>query len=302
MWRRIRYTQTDVFRLHSACSARQKSTFGVAIDVDGVLIRGKVPIPGAASVLQGLQDRAIPHVIMTNAGGYVEERKAEQLSEILNYEIDPKKMCLSHSPMRKLAAKYKNELVLAVGKDCTDLSAVMKKYGFQNALTVGQLHNNFPKLYPDIPISSDAERLNMVQLELCKHQFAAVFVLIDPIYWGRELQIVMDVVCAQEGRLGDKGLRQQVRVRMYWTTISERQMQQVPIYSACMDFQYMSDFHLPRYGAGAFRAVLEVYCLILQSIRIDVSCSICIIGQPDIIWSKRSMESRKRPRLSMWRS
>ncbi|KAL0583652.1 hypothetical protein ABG067_006465 [Albugo candida] len=230
-----------LWTLHSSsCGDAFKSTFGVAIDVDGVLIRGKVPIPGAASVLQGLQDRAIPHVIMTNAGGYVEERKAEQLSEILNYEIDPKKMCLSHSPMRKLAAKYKNELVLAVGKDCTDLSAVMKKYGFQNALTVGQLHNNFPKLYPDIPISSDAERLNMVQLELCKHQFAAVFVLIDPIYWGRELQIVMDVVCAQEGRLGDKGLRQQV-----------------PVYSACMDFQYMSDFHLPRYGAGAFRAVLE---------------------------------------------
>ena len=33
--------------------------------------------------------------------------------------------------------------------------------------------------------------------------------------------------------------------------------QHVPLYSACSDFQYVGDFHLPRYGAGAFHAVLE---------------------------------------------
>lgn len=32
---------------------------------------------------------------------------------------------------------------------------------------------------------------------------------------------------------------------------------QVPLYSACSDFQYVGEFHLPRYGAGAFRAVME---------------------------------------------
>lgn len=31
----------------------------------------------------------------------------------------------------------------------------------------------------------------------------------------------------------------------------------MPLYSACSDFQYVGEFHLPRYGAGAFRAVME---------------------------------------------
>lgn len=29
------------------------------------------------------------------------------------------------------------------------------------------------------------------------------------------------------------------------------------MYSACADFQFVGEFHLPRYGSGAFRAVLE---------------------------------------------
>ncbi|KAI9915748.1 hypothetical protein PsorP6_007656 [Peronosclerospora sorghi] len=57
------------------------------------------------------------------------------------------------------------------------------------------------------------------------HAFRAVFVLIDPIYWGRELQIVMDVRFSPNRHLGRR--------------------------------TYVGDFHLPRYGAGAFHALLE---------------------------------------------
>lgn len=213
-----------------------KPTFGVVFDVDGVLLRGKQAIPGARQVLQDLKANDIPFAIMTNGGGYPEEKKAAQISEIVGETVSADLLCMSHTPMRQLVDKHGDELVLAVGKDCDELSAVMHNYGFKNVVTVGQLHSHFPTMYPDIKLDAHVPHGGRFDQE----QFGAVFVLIDPIYWGRELQIVMDVLCSQQGTLGRNGERQSV-----------------PLYSACSDFQYVGEFHLPRYGAGAFRAVME---------------------------------------------
>ncbi|TMW55736.1 hypothetical protein Poli38472_010618 [Pythium oligandrum] len=226
--------QTQRAGFASASSAGD-STFGVVFDVDGVLLRGKKAIPGARQVLEDLKKNDIPFAIMTNGGGYPEAKKAKQVSEILGFEIPVDLLCMSHTPMKTLAEKHRDDLVLAVGKDCDDLNAVMSSYGFKNFVTVGELHNHFPTMYPDIKLETIPHGGRFE-----REAFGAVFVLIDPIYWGRELQIVMDVLCAQEGRLG-----------------SNAPHQNVPLYSACSDFQYVGEFHLPRYGAGAFRAVME---------------------------------------------
>lgn len=223
-------------RFLSASAPSSASTFGVVFDVDGVLLRGKTPIPGAREVLEELRAQQIPWAIMTNGGGYPEVKKARQIAQILGVDVDPAFLCMSHTPMRALAAKHRDDLVLAVGKDCDELSAVMDSYGFRNVVTVGQLHAHYPTMYPDIKILGDLPLGGRFD----QQHFGAVFVLIDPIYWGRELQIVMDVLCAQDGRLGHHGGKQHV-----------------PLYSACSDFQYVGEFHLPRYGAGAFRAVME---------------------------------------------
>ncbi|KAF1315540.1 Tigr01456 family had hydrolase, partial [Globisporangium splendens] len=220
----------------SSSSSSSKSTFGVVFDVDGVLLRGKTPIPGAKEVLLDLRANDIPFAILTNGGGYPEAKKAQQISQILGVELAPEFTCLSHTPMRTLADKHRDDLVLAVGKDCDEVSAIMANYGFKNVVTVGQLHNHFPTMYPDIKVQGDVPHGGRFE----KQQFGAVFVLIDPIYWGRELQIVMDVLCSQEGLLHQDGGKQHV-----------------PLYSACSDFQYVGEYNLPRYGAGAFRAVME---------------------------------------------
>jgi HAD superfamily hydrolase (TIGR01456 family) len=190
----------------TARSFSSKPTFGVVFDVDGVLLRGKNAIPGAREVIDDLKKNEIPFAIMTNGGGYLEEKKAKQVSEILGTEISTDIMCMSHTPMKTLVDKHGDDLVLAVGKDCNDIHAVMTSYGFKNVVTVGQLHNHFPTMYPDIKLDTipHGGRFD-------KESFGAVFVLIDPIYWGRELQIVMDVLCAQEGRLGKNAEKQHVR-------------------------------------------------------------------------------------------
>ncbi|TDH68192.1 hypothetical protein CCR75_004105 [Bremia lactucae] len=229
-----------------ASRRRFASTFGVAFDVDGVLLRGKTPIPGAREVLLELQATNTPFAIMTNGGGYPEAIKARQIEHILggNVSIPTDRLCMSHTPMRELARKHGNELVLAVGKDGTELHQVLANYGFKHVVTVDQLHRHFPSMYPDVSVHEPLEHNGRFNLQ----PFGAILVLIDPIYWGRELQVIMDVLCSPNGLFG---------LRTASTTSQRSDRQCIPLYSACSDFQYVGEFHLPRYGAGAFHAVLE---------------------------------------------
>lgn len=191
----------------SSSSSGGKPTFGVVFDVDGVLLRGRTPIPGAKEVLQDLRENDIPFAIMTNGGGYPEAKKAKQISQIIGVDLSEELLCMSHTPMRTLVDKHGDDLVLAVGKDCDEISALMANYGFKNVVTVGQLHSHYPTMYPDIKVVGDVPLAGRFDTQ----PFGAVFVLIDPIYWGRELQIVMDVLCSQEGHLGKHGGKQHVR-------------------------------------------------------------------------------------------
>ncbi|CEG47245.1 Predicted phosphatase [Plasmopara halstedii] len=224
---------------------RQFSTFGVVFDVDGVLLRGKTPIPGAREVLEELEATKIPFAIMTNGGGYPESKKARQIESILGgkVSIPAERVCMSHTPMRELALKHGDELVLVVGKDCDELHTVLANYGFNHVITVDQLHCHFPSMYPDIKVREPLAHNGRFDSQ----PFAAVFVLIDPIYWGRELQIIMDILCSPSGLFGLRAIDGD----------SNGERQHVPLYSACSDFQYVGEFHLPRYGAGAFHAMLE---------------------------------------------
>jgi len=76
-----------------ACAHRGLSTsghsYGVVLDIDGVLLRGGSQIPGAKEALKQLssshllQNKAerVPYIVMTNGGGVTEHTKAKQLSE-----------------------------------------------------------------------------------------------------------------------------------------------------------------------------------------------------------------------------
>ncbi|OWY97724.1 HAD hydrolase protein [Phytophthora megakarya] len=225
-------------------ATRFASTFGVVFDVDGVLLRGKTPIPGAREVLQELEATNTPFAIMTNGGGYREDKKARQIEQILDgVNIPDNRICVSHTPMRDLADKHGDKLVLAVGKDGAEIKNVMSNYGFKHVVTVDQMHRHFPTMYPDVKVAEPLDHDGRFDSQ----PFSAVFVLIDPIYWGRELQIVMDVLCSPDGLLGQRTVERD----------GNGERQHIPLYSACSDFQYVGEFHLPRYGAGAFHAVLE---------------------------------------------
>lgn len=226
----------------------RQSKFGFVFDIDGVLLRGKKRISGVPEILTNLTSNHIPYVIMTNGGGMTEEAKAQGLSTILEIPIDSAKVCLCHTPMKSLLARHRLDRMLLVGKRYEGLAAVARNYGFTNVTTAEDLHARFPLLYPDIQSeqSSSSSSGEIYSLER-EDPIEAIMIMMDPIYWGRELQLIMDVLMAKGGKVGT-----------YDDDSQQQQRAQIPVYTACSDFQYVGEFHLPRYGAGAFRVVLEV--------------------------------------------
>lgn len=68
------------------------SSFGLLFDIDGVLVRGKTPIPAAKQCFKNLVDRSgkykVPVVFVTNAGNCMRQTKAEHLSHLLEVEVN----------------------------------------------------------------------------------------------------------------------------------------------------------------------------------------------------------------------
>ena len=83
-------------------STKVKRSVGVALDIDGVLLRGSHVFPAAKKGLKRLQKHNIPFILLTNGGGDTEQRKAASLSKAFDINIDPSQVVLSHTPMKRL--------------------------------------------------------------------------------------------------------------------------------------------------------------------------------------------------------
>ncbi len=66
-------------------------SFGLLFDIDGVLVRGRMPIPAAKKAFEKLVDSqgqfVVPVVFVTNAGNCLRQTKADQLSHILGVPV-----------------------------------------------------------------------------------------------------------------------------------------------------------------------------------------------------------------------
>ena len=220
------------------------SPFGVAFDIDGVLWRAPAIIPGADTALQRLQGSGVPHVFLTNGGGKTEESKADDMADMYGYAIDPRQVCMSHTPMRGLSEKYEGQLVMVVGKRYQQLRAIAEGYGFapQDIVTVDEVHAAWPDIYPDAESSKDVDVDAVARVDFTR-PVAAVLCMTDPLLWGRETQVVCDVLASSGGVIG--------------TMSPPGAPQTVDLYTSCSDFLYPSRFPVPRFGAGAFNEALD---------------------------------------------
>ncbi|KAL8257677.1 hypothetical protein R6Q59_029718 [Mikania micrantha] len=231
-------------------SAPKRPSFGIAFDIDGVILRGRSPIGDSPKALRRLYDDSgrlkIPYLFLTNGGGIPESRRAKELSQLLGVNIDPIQVVLGHSPFKNLLARFENELVVATGKG--EPAMVMSEYGFKKAVSIDEYASYFNSIDPlspyktwttKQPCNEQRESSESVpSFDVTTERVKAAFVVSDPVDWGRDIQVLCDIL-RSGGLPGDKSEHQPL------------------MYFAADDLEYQAVFPFERLGMGAFRIALE---------------------------------------------
>ena len=208
--------------------------FGLVFDIDGVLIRGKKALPGAAWALQTLERKGIPYALLTNGGGILEAKKKESVCATLGIPDLKGHVILSHTPMKDLLVEeYRDKRCLILG--CREEISVAKSYGFQKIISPQQLAAQHPSAYENWGRILKAEP-DPFQLE----PIEAIIIMHDPIDYHLELQICVDVL---RGR---------------YPRVSRDTFKQPKIYNSNDDLEFSSHFPYPRLAQGVFLHCLEL--------------------------------------------
>lgn len=88
----LRICGTRLFCDNSTLRLSQRTaipSFGVLLDIDGVLVRGRKPIAGVKEALEMLRQAEAPSVFLTNGGLESEKETAERLSDKIGFEVTP---------------------------------------------------------------------------------------------------------------------------------------------------------------------------------------------------------------------
>ncbi|XP_077452321.1 haloacid dehalogenase-like hydrolase domain-containing 5 [Stigmatopora argus] len=217
-----------------------QGSFGLLFDIDGVLVRGRTPIPAAKRCFQKLVDRRgqykVPVVFVTNAGNGLRRAKAEHLSSLLEVEVSPEQVMLSHSPLR-MFTQFHQKCVLVSGQG--PIPEVARALGFQNVVTIDQVREGYPLL--DI-VDHDRRPKDTIPPTKGLQPIDAVILFGEPIRWETNLQLILDVLLT--GGRPDRN----------WDGAPSSQ---VPLLACNMDLLWMAEAKNPRFGHGTFLACLE---------------------------------------------
>ncbi|XP_061908704.1 haloacid dehalogenase-like hydrolase domain-containing 5 isoform X1 [Entelurus aequoreus] len=213
--------------------------FGLLLDIDGVLLRGRMLIPAAKKAVQKLVDPGgdfvVPLVFVTNAGNCLRQKKADQLSHILGVPVSQDQVIMSHSPLR-MFKKFHDKCVLVSGQG--PVLEIAKNLGFKNVISVDMLRESFPLLdmvdhnrRPKLP-ASPVGKLPKVE---------AVVLFGEPIRWETNLQLIIDVLLT-DGNLSSG---------------HQSPRSHLPLLACNMDLMWMAEAQSPRFGHGTFLVCLE---------------------------------------------
>ena len=104
-------------------------------------------------------------------------------------------------------------------------------------MTMDELHEQHPAAFPDIVPTPVHGR----KVEHFHTPIGAVMAIMDPMLWNRDLQLCCDVL-RSNGQIG---------------TVSNDCTQVVPLFMSCPDFEYVTEFPIPRFGSGTFGILLS---------------------------------------------
>ncbi|KAG5421930.1 hypothetical protein I9W82_001023 [Candida metapsilosis] len=240
-------------------------------DIDGVLIRGKKPIPQAKPALELLNREKIPYILMTNGGGVSESQKAKEVAHITGGpNISPLQIVQSHTPMKALVQDPEFNRVLVVGGDGDNARKVAYEYGFNDVIMPIDIVKANKSVSPHAMFTKRDYDEHAVDVDLEK-PIDAILVFNDPRDMSTDIQIVQDLLNSNKGLIGTKRSLKQVE---------DRTKPSIPIIFSNNDYIYANDFPLPRFGQGAFRIITETLYNTTNKLPPPKNLESLIMGKP----------------------
>ncbi|XP_026948916.1 haloacid dehalogenase-like hydrolase domain-containing 5 [Sagmatias obliquidens] len=263
LWRRAARSATGFGGRRFASGSQSPPTFGFLLDIDGVLVRGHQVIPAAREAFRRLVDPQgqlrVPVVFVTNAGNILQCSKAQELSALLGFQVEPDQVILSHSPM-KLFSQHHDKRMLVSGQG--PLVENARALGFKHVVTVDELRAAFPVL-------------DMVDLQrrpkttpLPRNDFPAiegVLLLGEPVRWETSLQLIMDILLSD----GNPG-----------TGLATAPYPHLPVLASNTDLLWMAEAKMPRFGHGTFLLCLEA---VYRKVTGRELCYTGLMGKPSLL-------------------
>jgi HAD superfamily hydrolase (TIGR01456 family) len=243
-------------------------------DIDGVLVHGDRLIPEGKRVLEILNGDnelgiKIPHIFLTNGSGKPEGARVEQLSKILHNPISTEQFIQSHTPMRALAEYYKT--VLVVGGEGYKCREVAEQYGFEDIVVPNDIVAWDPTIAP-YRVFTEEERKTSRPRDFSKTNIEAIMVFSDSRDYATDIQIIMDLLQSENGRLG--------------TRAKDPVSQRIPIYFSQGDMLCPTEHPFPRMSQGAFRIGLEAMYKSLTGVELER----VVYGKPELATYKYADE------------
>ncbi|RPB08758.1 HAD-superfamily hydrolase [Morchella conica CCBAS932] len=257
--------------------------FAFAFDIDGVLMHDTTPTPTATEALTLLQTSSVPFILLTNGGGHTEEARVNHLSHHLKHNIHKSQLVQSHTPLSPLSADENLNTVLVVGGESDNCRKVAHGYGFKNVIVPADVLAAYPAVSP-FTIDKNPPHAHPLPENV---KVDAVMVFNDPRDWALDIQLLIDVVMSDKGRLGTKRR-------------ADDDSPHVPLYFSNPDLLWANKYHLPRLGQGGFReAFVGVFRAVRKATGSRVRLTYEIIGKPhektykyaeDVLWKWRQAQ------------
>lgn len=242
-------------------AVRVKSTVAFAFDIDGVLVKGRTPLPGASEALQALQQKNIPFILLTNGGGKTEKDHAALVTDRLSLQIPihENQFVQSHTPFRSLLPQFRHEVVLCLGGVGDGIRNVAQAYGFTKIVTSSDIFAAYPTIFPFAEMDSESHK---AAGKCIKHalnangdlQIAAILIWSSPRSWGVDLQICIDLLLSEKGVLHTRSVHNGNSKLPNNGYLQDGQPQ---IFYCNPDKNWPTDHGLDRFAQGSFKAALE---------------------------------------------
>ncbi|KAI1505645.1 HAD-superfamily hydrolase [Biscogniauxia marginata] len=253
---------------------KKAKNMAFAFDIDGVLVHGDRLIPEgkrALDILNGDNELGIkiPHIFLTNGSGKPEKPRCDQLTQILKNPVNTEQFIQSHTPMSALAEYYHTVLVVGgVGYRCRD---VAEQYGFKDVVVPNDIVAWDPSIAPYREFTQQEAAMSRPR-DFTKCNIEAILVFSDSRDYATDMQIIMDLLLSENGRLTTKA--------------KDPVSQRIPIYFSQGDLLCPTEHWYPRMSQGAFRIGLEAMYKALTGVDLER----VVYGKPELATYKYADE------------